>query len=1021
MTELSFEHKTGYADVKLFLKLERSSMRQRISSSVWAVLLLLGGIVPANALEMTVHNPTEYRVSDQPVEVAAAELPEDLRESALRVRNGQGKVLESQLDDLDGDGKVDWLVFSVSLAPKQTKRIVIEKMDSARASEVVDEERAWLLWGEPNLENRWLRGHLPPASLPSEERPARFPPDTPMSFHPFGSVEILERGTGKELFQFLISSTLHTVRGDTTQYAEAGPVRGMIQRTRRLWLRDDPDRAFRVTQRYFLYKNSRRMDVDVRVTNTGNSTGEIPSNLHLLHGRMGDVLTRKLGQVEKTHRTGGHLWHNPSTGYALLYMPHRETKAGFHLSAETFIGTSFGLDYFRFAPSIGPKVRLYGQKTELEAGETDHFRCSFVFARGEKRDINKRFTRLAATASGKFDASVNGKTNREDEAKNGRNGTTNTEKTPAAPDLKWPLDGQKLTDIAVMFTASGDGAKQELQVAGDDSFETVVAEKQTERVELLRPEGEFDRGTYHWRVRGMNDAGKPGPWSETRRFKVDVTDHTGRDPVRPISPERPLFIGTKMPPGFVEGLDQWPGGTLEDIVAREKAGYNPGEEFSIPTLLKFGKGGKINLPKLEHAYRHSNNVIGFLFREYGINKKYLRPALTLGAVHGRYAGTLNIGWDLGLDSWLSKDFYDLIDRYSEYMLPVQKQTNRRFPIARYLATMGPYLSGRIGNFGTETEWGTAWAMSSWDRNAKGEIGMTTRPLNWTAPFVTGLSAGACVYRLEAVAKNRYVSAWHDGWNGYGPVWTRAMAPLLVDMVRHDLIPDRDELRKKVDVALATKRRYGVKSPSSPGTFFPNRILGALHGLPTRSVPMEHVLENQWLPDSGRHHLVPILPSYLPEKERQHFDHVIRPWELEHPRDAVSFANRFNEPSKSEAYTTLVGDTGIVLNGIEERRDPNAGPQRFQLQLTEGPVASVNGTVDWHAYAVMKQKDDSLFLHLNNHKVNYTSLSLKSRDGSRLRAEVSPAGALVSTSWDGEEGMLHVELNHRDGAVRMTVK
>ena len=986
-----------------------------------AVLVTLFAGSVSSGSELKVHNSLDSRLENYPVEVDMGDLPRGLRLSQLRVTSAEGEELTSQVDDLDGDGNPDKLLFTASLGPRQTRRVSVEGMPDRSAGKIIGEERAWYLWGEPDLTNHWLRGNLPPARLPSDESPPRWPPDTPMPFAPRAEVEIVERRTGDKLFEFAIASMKHVVVEDVTEYAEAGPVRGMVARTRRLRLRDNPEQAFRVTQRYYAYEHSPRIDVEILVSNPGDTAREMPSGMRILDGRMGDILTRDLGGVAKAAQRGGRMWWNPATERSFIFMPHKATKSGFDLRPDWWIKPAFGLDYFRFAPSIGPKVRLFDRSTKLEPGETDRARCSFLFYRGNRAAAEKELARVAAEASGKVGVYAEGeavpvKRQRKVEQKASRQ----KEGLPAAPKLEWPLGGQQLTDISVMFTASGDGARYEVQVARDKQFKEIVVEKEAAKVQYLKVGRELDNGTYYWKARGLNSQGEPGRWSETRSFTVDITDHTPRPLVRPISPQRPMFIGTKMPREFVDGLDsRWPD-SLKKMVVREKAGYNPGEEFRIPTLIKFGKGGKINLPRLEHAYRSSDKVIGFLFREYGINEEYLRPALTLGAVHGRYAGTLNIGWDLGLDSWLSRDYYDLMSTYSDYMLPVQKLTNRRFPLPRILTVAGAYLSGRIGNFGVETEWGVGWAITGWNRSAKGGIGMTTRPLNWVAPLITGVASGACVYRLEAVAKNRYMSAWHEGWNGYAPLWERAMAPLFVDLQEHQLIPTREEMLKKVKVAMATRRRHGIKSPSSQETFFPNRILAALHGVPIDAVPLEHVFENQWIPDSAAHYLVPVLPSYLPEEEAQVFDHILKPWEFDHPQDAVDFASQFYPSYRSEAYATLVGDTGIVINGIDERRDPNAGPQQFRLDLTKGPVKSVSGEVNWHAYVLMKQKEDSLFLHANNHKVNYTTLRLKSRSGDRLKVEVTPANALASESWDDRTGTLTISLNHYEGADRVVV-
>ncbi len=98
----------------------------------------------------------------------------------------------------------------------------------------------------------------------------------------------------------------------------------------------------------------------------------------------------------------------------------------------------------------------------------------------------------------------------------------------------------------------------------------------------------------------------------------------------------------------------------------------------------------------------------------------------------------------------------------------------------------------------------------------------------------------------------------------------------------------------------------------------------------------------------------------------------------------------------------------------------SGTQRFRLALTRGPVAAVSGELYFQSYLLMKQMDESLFMHANSFREQYTPLVLQSRSGRRLDIDVTPADALAERRWDAEAGALRLTLNHFHGVARVTV-
>jgi hypothetical protein len=160
-----------------------------------------------------------------------------------------------------------------------------------------------------------------------------------------------------------------------------------------------------------------------------------------------------------------------------------------------------------------------------------------------------------------------------------------------------------------------------------------------------------------------------------------------------------------------------------------------------------------------------------------------------------------------------------------------------------------------------------------------------------------------------------------------------------------------------------------------------------------------------------------LPLDRTEEERARFRRVVEAESFATPEEAVEYFSRFYPEDESEAWAHLVGDTGIVINTYDWRRDSR--PEYYKLDLTKGPVQTVEGHVSYREYLLMKQRDGELFMHTNDYAVRFTEFTLHPRGGGRLAIEARPATALTRAEW--ADGKLHVTLNHVGGVSRLIVR
>jgi hypothetical protein len=82
------------------------------------------------------------------------------------------------------------------------------------------------------------------------------------------------------------------------------------------------------------------------------------------------------------------------------------------------------------------------------------------------------------------------------------------------------------------------------------------------------------------------------------------------------------------------------------------------------------------------------------------------------------------------------------------------------------------------------------------------------------------------------------------------------------------------------------------------------------------------------------------------------------------------------------------------------------------------VEAITGTVDYHQYVILKQKEDGLFIHSNNYADQRTTFTLHGKD---LETRVEPPTALLEKKRGDKQLTLTVGHGHPKGATRVYIK
>ncbi len=277
-----------------------------------------------------------------------------------------------------------------------------------------------------------------------------------------------------------------------------------------------------------------------------------------------------------------------------------------------------------------------------------------------------------------------------------------------------------------------------------------------------------------------------------------------------------------------------------------------------------------------------------------------------------------------------------------------------------MSSMGLWLEGSVG------AWGIT-ATDEWYRQAPfvapGVFGAgqdtSMPPFFYRAMILNGVMTGASICIIEPESAL---------WFAEDPTpWRESIRPALSDIIRYGLVPRREFVQRKAQVALEL-----VGADSSPQFHLNLRDLDAdlddgllLFGAYGLEQPG---LVHELVPNSGRHYWIPVLSPTAPEDVTSRFARVVRASTMMTAEDWTGLLDRVYQPDGAgTAFISRVGRGVFVMHTRENHYEQ----QTFRLPRLPAPVYGVSGErtdggiqLSWpfreddFAYRVYKKTNDS---------------------------------------------------------------
>ena len=606
---------------------------------------------------------------------------------------------------------------------------------------------------------------------------------------------------------------------------------------------------------------------------------------------------------------------------------------------------------------------------------------------------------------------------------------------PVPPKLSVPSNGSVISPLAVHFTwfQSANALEYELQTSSRGDFSEsqsikVVPPYPADKLPYLpEPEDLLPPGKWFWRVRAFNIDAHPGEWSETNTFSVREAV-APKPPELSVSTDHPLIILFADAEHLVENWKAVPDELKPYVVFRTEVlpseNFRPllrtAQENRIPVLIQtsgphdyYGRtSSRISLSEVEQFFKEYSVLKGVYiceqaFRDSPTNNRimvhYAERLITLAAEYGKTVVWADGHWgrNLWIDVGLKKKLLETIRQHRRYFIPLWKMNGSMTAYSVHDALFGLWVSEAVDNWGVQPErW--YWYEAGFRKlNEQGwfKEGNTEDfpPSIYGQMMLLGLSSGASVYAFEPGG---------DIWGkdaGLSEISRTITFPLLLEMIRHQWIPSREQVLRKIHTA------YVADRPDSAWSM----DYGSMHALYEGTYGIQHPF--QMIPSRSRYFWIPILPKWTPQRTLEIFPNRVRAQTFSTSGEATRyFDTRYASSDKGNAWVVHYGDRVLIMNSRENWDED----QTFDVPLG-GSVNRISGLISVNSYLIVEQAQDKCRIHLNGRPERHQVLELWGLE-KPPKVVATPQRALAKSSWGERNHCLVLDFSLRQGAVSVEI-
>jgi hypothetical protein len=488
-------------------------------------------------------------------------------------------------------------------------------------------------------------------------------------------------------------------------------------------------------------------------------------------------------------------------------------------------------------------------------------------------------------------------------------------------------------------------------------------------------------------------------------------------------------------------------------------------------------GTPVKLEYIAKAFEEFPNLIGCRTAELScgpgfsaFERSYLIDLIQLCGEYGGLVNWQEMGFPYQRDHIFTiagrdPELYQTIAKHGDLVIITDKNNGwGRYYETRSLV-MGMWVSGTVNHWGLNTEdwwwyeqgYGERFTPSRGRRGYARQLAagptvtrgwemassLSLPDIMYAQNVMLAIAGGATVYSFESPS---HALAYHDesGVVRLSPAWKNALYPLFRAALDYHLIPDREQVMAKMQVAYQDSGALGTEL-DAPG----EKLYRPLYGSTT---PDQEILAGLLSPDlfprTGRYYFLPVLPKLAPATSHAQFPHIIVPNQFaDAESERAYFDKLYPAESLGGAPAVHVNDAWFVTNSHENQNIA----QDFRFRPIPGRTdVELSGLLEPQTLLLVVATGQKLYLQANNYvpkthiwdeprpavfdAENYlrkyvthpddgerrtTTLQISVARGEKPSLAYSTERGTVKSEWDASKGSMQIRLDH-NGPVEMTI-
>ncbi|MBM2846130.1 MAG: hypothetical protein HW407_1442, partial [Bacteroidetes bacterium] len=228
-------------------------------------------------------------------------------------------------------------------------------------------------------------------------------------------------------------------------------------------------------------------------------------------------------------------------------------------------------------------------------------------------------------------------------------------------------------------------------------------------------------------------------------------------------------------------------------------------------------------------------------------------------------------------------------------------------------------------------------------------------------------------------------------------------PLLLEIIRHQWIPRKDQVLKKIHAG------YIADRPDSAWSM----DYGSMRTLYQGTYGIQHPF--QMIPSRSRYFWIPILPKWTPQQTLEIFPDRIRAQTFTTSEEVTRyFDSRYASPDKGDAWIVHYDDRVLIMNSRENWDEDQA----FDVSMG-GSIKRISGRIAVNSYVLAGWDQGDLRLHLNGRPEKRQVLELWGLE-KPAKVVATPNDALAKSSWDAKNHCMVIDFSLKYGAVSVEI-